>query len=270
MDGKILIGSKAASHWFPDWVDHRPIGDTDYISKKQPKARLSQNGEITEFHYSKAFDWLLENETGIASPNSLYTIKVSHSFWDVHWPKTMHDIVFFQNKGCEIIPEFFDLLYKDWLEIHDSKKRINFEMKNSEFFKSTIEREIPHDTLHEIIVYPNQPIYKSLKYDQDAARIEQELFDNLTYEDKCKVCLEETYVIALERFLIPTNFKTNSQVAFYRAAKKVIVDLNKGFVPYFFVTNWNKLSKINENDYSKAIEKAKHYLSTIKTQRDFS
>lgn len=255
---KVLIGSKAAEHWFSDW--HRKTKDTDFVCKNAPKKMERENDQVIEYHFSDAFQWLLENDGEIASPNSLYTIKVSHSFWDVHWQKTMNDISFFQEKGCEIIPEFHELLYQDWLKIHNSKERINFEKPNSEFFTKAVDRAIHHDILHEIIVSPNEPIYKCLKYDKDMAKIEEELFNKLSFEDKCKVCLEETYVIALERFLIPSNFFSSQQSAFYKAAKKVIVDLNKGFVPYFFVTNWNKLSKINKEEYQDLIEKTKDYI----------
>lgn len=256
---KILIGSEAAIHWFPDW--YRKVQDYDYISKNEKKTNKKVNDRIVEIHYSKAFDWLLENESSdIASPDALYTIKVSHSFWDIHWKKTMDDISFFQRKGCKVIPEFYELLYQDWLERHDNKERINFEKPNSGFFTSAVERKIPHDTLHEIIVSPNIPIYKKLKYDKDMAKIEESLFNNLSFEDKCKVCLEETYVISLERFLIPSNFFSNPQTSFYRAAKKVIVDLNKGFVPYFYVTNWDQLSQINKVEYLDIIDRTKKYI----------
>lgn len=255
---RVLIGSQAATHWFPDW--YRKTKDTDFVEKDAPKKLVKIDDKITEFHYSKAFDWLLNNEKDVASPDSLYTIKVSHSFWDIHWQKTMNDIAFLQKKGCKIIPEFYELLYEDWLTIHDSKARINFDKPNSVFFTKAVDRAIHHDTLHEIIVSPNEPIYKCLKYDKDMAKIEEELFNKLSYEDKCKVCLEETYVIALERFLIPSNFVASPQAAFYRAAKKVIVDLNKGFVPYFFVTNWSKLSQINREEYQDLIQKMKDYI----------
>ncbi len=257
---KILIGSLAAKHWFPDF--YRKTKDTDYILPDSKNKIQKTDTDIVEFHYSKGFDWLLENEGEIASPDALYTIKVSHSFWNVHWAKTMQDISFLQDKGCKVIPEFFDLLYKDWLEIHDSKKKINFDEANSTFFKNTIDRKIPHDRLHEIIVEPNEPAYKKLKYDQSKAKIEEDLFEKLSFDEKRNVCLEETYVIALERFLIPENFKQNSYVAFMRAAKKVIIDLNKGFVPYFFVTNWNSM-KFNSEEFNKNIEKVKKYLNVI-------
>lgn len=109
--------------------------DTDYVSKTKKRTKVSPNNEITEYHSFEAFREILENnEEGIALPSHLYTIKLSHCFWDIQWEKTMSDIKFFQdNKVLDYSPILFDELFSLWNKIHSQKA---FDTSEEEYFKS--------------------------------------------------------------------------------------------------------------------------------------
>lgn len=250
----ILYGSKAAHHWFPEF---RAGLDIDIIARPGT-TRPKLNGPV-EIHYLPAFEWLLENKehnrNGIASPEALYTIKTSHAYWRKSWQKTMNDISFFQERGVKHIPEFHDILYEAWQTLPGrSKAHMNFDVPNENFFKKTVTRHIAHDQLHELVKYDSEPKYKSIKPDMTKAAISDEMFENLSDRDKMLVALEETFVIALERRIVPKKFYTNESAIRYAydfSLYKNIVDLNKGAVPKYMVLNWNRLRNCPDEFFEK-------------------
>lgn len=249
MDREIIIGSRAARYWFKDFP--RECNDFDVIAKKPPEDRTRK----VEYHWSPAFEWLLSHERYVASPDALYTIKVSHSFWDLHWDKTMFDIQFLKSKGCKVIEDFYKLLYEDWTKIHGPKK-VNLNVSNEEFFNKYVNRAYDHDSIHKAIAYYDVPMFTKLKKDQSKAWIDRDLFEKLSYYDKIRTCREEIYVIALERDLIPSGFTVNPAIAYKRAAKSLITRMSKGWFPRFMVENWDELRKTDHHyKFKQIIEK---------------
>lgn len=194
----------------------------------------------------------------------LYTIKVSHSFFDVHWEKTMSDILWMQQHNVperqdrysriktpvmgRLREEIFQDLYAFWLQRHkNNKSKITFNKKNEDFFKNGVKYEYDHDYLHSLVKYYDTPMYTRIKHDQSLALTSKELFDNLCQEEKLNLCREEISVIALERFLIPTDFQTPLMGAWRGAAKKLITTMSKGWFPRFIVENWQHLHKPDTN-----------------------
>ena len=120
----IIIGSTAARQWIKEF---RNPGDLDIVIKEKPEPKPG-----VEYHYSPAFDYLLEQNKKYASLDELYTIKLSHSQWDFSWDKTLHDIQIFKANGARVIPEFYDALYRDWQTIH-KRKSVNLNVTNEQF-----------------------------------------------------------------------------------------------------------------------------------------
>jgi hypothetical protein len=240
-----VIGSEAAAIHFPDF---RTIKDKDAVSKTPIKG--------WETHYSPGFDYLLNQQKLIASPDELYTIKVSHAAWNIHWEKTMHDIEFFQLKGCKVIEEFYQALYKDWEIIHGAKKA-HLNVYNDDFFTCSVNRKYDHDWLHEQMMYYDTPMYFKIKTNKEKAFVEKKLFDNLSFEDKIRNVREEAFVVALERFMIPSEFMMNPSVAYRKALKALITHMTKGWWPRFIIENWYQI---------KPLEDCDKYINFIKTE----
>jgi hypothetical protein len=192
-----------------------------------------------------------------AEPDELYTIKVSHAEWDVHWEKTMHDIEFLHSKGCKVIEPFYQALYKDWERIH-GKKKVNLNKTNEKFFTRTVVRHYDHDFLHAQMAYYDEPMYQKMKFDRSLAKVEKVLFNKFSESDKLRAVREETCVIALERYVITSKFKINPYIAYRRALKDLIIHLTKGWFARYMIEHHGELKKFEDIErYKQFIEKEK-------------
>lgn len=234
---RCLIGSRAAKHWFPDF---REPQDIDYlISPDEPRrgdCHIAEDGLEAFLRY------------GIAPPEMLYTLKVSHSFWDRHWHKTMYDIKFFQDKGVRFDEALFKELYKFWVKRH-GKKRAYLNVDNEKFFTSSVPREFVHDSIHKAVMYYDEPMYMKVKKDQSKALISMKMFEALSHEDKCRLAREEIYVTSLERFLIPSKFEMDRLTAYRKTCKLLITNMSRGTFPLFIVLNWKELGIPDDHDW---------------------
>jgi hypothetical protein len=247
----VFIGSYALRKYY----EYRSNADVDVVCvdiKNPPKVYIlptSHNVDKVKFEYhnDKALLWLLENcNTHFPTPDMLYTIKVSHSFWDIHWDKTMHDIKFMQKQKCKLIPEFFDILYSSWSEKYKVKK-VNLNVNNDDFFNEYIDREFNHDFLHNALAYEDEPMFNKIKKDISKAFISRKMFFDLSYERQINTCREEIQVIALERELIPVNFKKPLRTAYRRSLKALITHMTTGWFAKYLVENYNILSEIDRD-----------------------
>lgn len=256
---KTLIGSRALRYHFPD---SREPNDWDYITN-EPLVSVTHGDLRVEYHNTghPGHQWILE-QGPIASPQILLTIKMSHAFWDVHWAKTMNDIKFLQHKGVKYIPELFELLHDLWTQLHGTKKA-KLTMSNEDFFVDNVSRIYVHDELHKAVAYYDKPLYTRIKVDQDKAHCSYELFKRLNYADQLKLCREEIYVTALERFLIPTKFGEGKYSSYIFACKKLLTSMSKGWFPKFIVENWLQLYKPDDHPFIKLFKEKESTLCKI-------
>lgn len=236
-----IIGSVATKYHFGDF-SRDPV-DLDIISEDGISG--------TDYHYHPAFESVLKKvgRTHIVDANTLYTIKVSHSFWDIAWGKTMHDIIFFQQKECELDTELYSKLYKAWEEVH-GKKKANLNVMAEDFFQATVKRLYEHDSIHASIAYYDKPMYFRILKDGADVMVDRSKWEVLSYEDKLKTVREEVYATALERLMIPSDYKYSPRGAYAWALKKTIISFSKGWFPLFIVDNFSVLSK-PDIDYVK-------------------
>lgn len=239
----IIIGSTAMNYWFDDF-DRQP-NDLDYVVAQAATKVVRTENLITEYHTDPGLQWLLLQNLphGYATPDMLYTIKISHVYWDVNWNKTIHDIMFLQSKNCKIIEEFYQILYSNWEIKHGNKNHITLQTTNQEFFNQYVDRKYDHDWIHEVMAYYDEPMHRKLKKNANMAMISKEMFFNLSYEDQLKTCREEIQVIALERELIPRNFKIPTQAAYVNALKALITHMTKGWFARFMAEHLSDLYK---------------------------
>ena len=129
----------------------------------------------------------------------------------------MFDLMFLKKKGAYVQNEIlFNSLYQEW-EVKHGAKKANFDQENEDFFKDTVKRVYEHDSIHKVIAFYDEPMFNKIKVDKNKAAVEKDLvFDRLGHTDKLKVCWEEIYAVALERFLIPQNFHLHPKTARHR------------------------------------------------------
>lgn len=236
----ILIGSRAIKEYFPEFREPK---DWDFFSP------VKETG-------SESFwdDRLLQWPWGtIATVNELYTIKVSHSFWDINWQKHTWDMAFLKRNGAEFIPELYKILYPIWEDKH-GKKSANLNVKAEDFFNKQVERVFDHDSIHRSIAYYDRPLYERILRDGQEVAVDRNKFEALSYEDKLKLVREEVYATAIERQVIPSGYGCSPRGAYAWALKKTVTSFSKGFFPLFISLNFEELRAPDVNYVKKHLD----------------
>jgi hypothetical protein len=125
-----------------------------------------------------------------------------------------------------------------------------------DFFTDGVKYKYDHDWLHELVAYPNPPVYtKCLRPGADVM-ISKKSFDKLTNDDKIRMFREEITVIAIERWLVQDGNKLSWLRAYQYALKKTITNLTKNWANDFLIMNLKEFCK---PDY----QYFKHALATL-------
>lgn len=233
---RVLVGSQAMRQHFSDF---RKPHDTDYFSD----AKI--DGAETFYHpYLEGWDW-----GPVATPDELYTIKVSHAFWPNRWAKHIQDIAWMQRNGCKRIPELHDLLYLIWTE-HYGKKRARLAPGTTpeEFFTATVDRKYDHDSVHASVAYYDKPLFNRILADGESVAVDQSKFEAMDHLDRLRLAREEVYATALERIIIPSDYSESPLRAYRWALEKTVTSFSKGWFPLFMVENAQHLLR-PEVDY---------------------
>lgn len=81
----------------------------------------------------------------------------------------------------------------------------------------------------------------------------------LSHEDQIRLAKEEIFVTAIERFLVPSDFKFSAHRAYWLSLKKFICTMSSGKMTRFLIDNFSKLAK-NNDDYVAKFKQNKHKL----------
>lgn len=215
-----LFGSKLIKKYFSDF---REPNDIDWVTNK--KSELKKSTPQEEYYY------IPNSPDREMTPDELYTIKVSHAIYDIHWRKTMSDIRFLQMKGCKVIPGMLKGLREYWVEVHGEQHRTDFEVEPSDFFEDRVQRKINHDDLHKML-NPN-PTYQKMIV--DGVTPDPNKFNQLSEQDKKELMYEEAFVLAVERFSNNPN-----KLAYNKAQQSLVTRLHPVWLADFVIENWSK------------------------------
>jgi len=232
----ILTGSKATKHWFPDFP--REPKDTDYVFEdnkkgfelKKDEGKIEYLWNPILFKYNYGFP--------ICIPNNLYTMKMSHLFWDVNWEKHEWDATWLREKGCVLIRPLFDELYKFFNVLHGENKRSDLKMSSADFFDNALKCEYSHDWLHTLI--NPFPTYEKVLIGE--VEVGEEKFNLLTEEEKEALVREEVYVMAFERWP-----NIDYRHAYGRMLKKFILSHAPIWEAIWILENYKKLCRAEYN-----------------------
>ena len=209
----MIIGSNCIKYHFSDFP--REPKDVDIVvlnSKEQSvlKSAYSNSNIKTEILLNPVLiNWFKNKRCvpHICYINELYTLKISHCFWDLKnnsWDKHIWDIQWLKEKGCKFIPELFYQLYDYWQTIHGKNKRSNLELSSKDFFTNAVNYPVDHDFLHELLIthpyFNNQekPTYPKILKDGAEVDVCMDKFKNLTELEKFNVVFEEVGIMMLE------------------------------------------------------------------------
>lgn len=226
---KILIGSGAMIHHFPDYF--RKQNDTDYAIKEGSNKR--ENG--VEFLLNPV---LFKYETNpIISPENLLTLKVSHLFWDINWEKHIFDALFLFEKGYEINKPFFKEMREYWEQNNPKVRRSNLNMNKEEFFSNAVNSDTnEHDMLHYILA--DVPAFTKILKDGCEVEVDEDKWNNLSELEKDEVVFEETSVMAWERYK-----NTPYKIAYLKQIKANIIKHFPEFIAIHAIRKYKELRK---------------------------
>jgi len=191
---------------------------------------------------------MIPQQDGYATPDAVYTLKMSHAAWDIHWEKTAKDICFLSN-FCTLIPDLYWAFHNYWKTVHGGKDFLSLKKNKDEFFTDNVTYYYDHDWLHEVVARPLVPAYKSALADSEDVMIDKVKFFNLPKNEQLRMFREEIKVIALERWCIPSGFKIHPYTAYYYSVKKTITNLTKNWATLFILENLKEIFKLKDNDW---------------------
>lgn len=291
-----LIGSRAAKHWDhnfrspKDWDFIVTFKESNEIIKNLGKRienlHISQNGdkikiklidktcielEILNFIES---DKILLNEqfahistllggASVLTPEYLFVLKKSHIYWNVNWNKNIEDYLFMKNNWKMFFEEKHHEFYKRRFYEHKIKfgnSKIDLNMSNDNFFDKSekqVKRDYPHDHLHELVKYYDEPLYKKIKQDQNKALVSKKMWNELNDEQKVQLAKEEAMVIAIERYLL--KGEKDEQKAYEQAIARLATSMTKGWFQDFIIDNYLEIKLLDQPilKITKALKKKK-------------
>jgi tetratricopeptide (TPR) repeat protein len=189
---------------------------------------------------------VLETPVKVPSLQALYFIKRAHANVPVHYDKTIRDIIQLKpmlGTISEAEPQFYLERKKECQSRYAlHRQRFSLAIRNEDFFDlSDHVRQYVHDDLHEAVAHEiNQPLYKRCKRDLSLAKIDVDLFEAMTLEDRLRMVQEEFMVIGVERFYLQDKSLTALQV-YRRGMHKTIRDLFVGYFQDFCIDHIDRL-----------------------------
>jgi hypothetical protein len=243
-----LIGSTAAKRHFPDFREPK---DTDWQSDRplgEKQKALLVGADVFIDERLAGWEW-----GTLASPEELYTMKVSHAFWEIgpnvpartsNWNKHMSDVIFFQRKGVEFIRPLYDVLFPIWKDIHGKKKTSLAQGAGTFFGNDAVKRIYDHDSIHASVAYNDHPLYEDILVPGEEVMVDStKFFSGMPYETQLQLVREEVYATALERILIPKNYQHSPSAAYAWALRRTITSLFKGEWALWAVLNYDTLAR---------------------------
>lgn len=243
----IIIGSTAIKYWIPTF---REPSDLDIMWIKPIN---NADTSIVPDDILK----LIPTSHSYATLDAIYTIKCSHLGWDIKWQKHKSDVLFLKKYGCKLLQPLYDALVAHWKVEHLNKPYLSLYKTKDKFFDDYVVHEYDHDYLHELIAYPNRPLYESCLQDGQQVALDHNKFLLLDKEKQIRMFMEEICVISLERWFLNPKCKLNLVQCYHLALHKTVTALTKNWACDFIIHNIELLIKPDKAIYN-------HVLNTLK------
>ncbi len=185
-----------------------------------------------------------------ASLNTLLLLKLSHRYRknSPHFLKTMKDIKVLRSLGATI-EGMEDLLKRREEETYtyahpklDQVKSTFFSMEDS-FYK------YEHDDIHQAVKVGDKPAYQYFGTEGQEVKSSKRKFDKCDLRTQLLAGLEESYVLAIERSLVPHPGVLTLRQAFDKALMKVCTSITSGWFREFCWEHYDEISELYEDNY---------------------
>lgn len=240
----LITGSTAARLSFRDFPRDPADVDCFAVSTIAPDFVAGwRRGGGDLFSHPRLDGWLEERccgKTAYATPDELYTIKVSHSHWELDngsWRKHMADIVWLQDRGAQLDGDLYLRLLEVWTEVHGAKK-MSMKKQKGAFFADAVVRIYDHDSIHDTVAYGERALYESFLKRGESVDMDMERVRAAPFDVQVMLFREEVYATALERLLIPRDYRFSPGHAYLWALRRTITSLTKGWSSRFMIENY--------------------------------
>lgn len=193
-------------------------------------------------------DWLAVH------PSVVLALKLSHKYKknSRHFTKTMRDIQQLQALGFKVPKVLSDWLKrrKKWTYNYKHPK-LEGNTKKDFFNDDGIKYVYDHDSIHVAVKHLPQPAYRYFQPDGEEVHTSKEDFFAQPTQVQLLAVLEESYVLSLERAIVPFNLKTVEQrkKAFDTALEKVCTSITSGWFRKFAWDNFDLVNSMYDQEY---------------------
>ena len=283
----LIVGSKALKFHFPNFK--REVKDIDIIGYSDDVNTLCNLLCPTEVKKGKNTVLLknITNKTGLfdtdnvevlladnsislrkymqydsvslfASPEVLFSLKKSHIHFPIKFEKHIGDYSFLYGhfKGIDYLDDLTKINFKETEERLGKLKTPSLNKSVDKFFGQSTEfvkSYFVHDDIHKVMAHYEKPLYEKMVVEKTSALCDKKLWTIFPYEHKCQCVLEEAYVIALERKIIPMLFGGGrgytSDEAFDWALMRICTTLCSGWFREFATNNYFIIKKLYNKNY---------------------
>jgi hypothetical protein len=245
----MLIGSAAHQYW----AGIEPsCTDFDIIGEKAPTSTMVRidlqsisdlnNAEFVEMYSTRVAVPVGDSMVYLCSPRGLAILKRSHCHRIHKHDRNMYQLhkeLGWSKIRATLSPVEARLLKDRQRMTKTEYKSPSLQKSNEDFFDDYVTKHFDHDWIHEQVAYFDEPLYKGLKRDTTIARCEKDLWDAMHFDCKVKCILEECYVIALERYIVPSALAGERvmplKIAAIKGVKKVCTTLCSGWFRDFAI-----------------------------------
>jgi galactose-1-phosphate uridylyltransferase len=193
-----------------------------------------------------------------ASPEVLFSLKRSHINFPIRFNKHIEDYTLLYNHfdGIDYLDDITKINFKETEDRLGKLKTPSLNKSVEEFFGQSngyVKSYFVHDDIHKAMAHYHKPLYEMMQVDKNLAKCEKDMWNLFTFEDKCKCVLEEAYVIALERRIIPMIFGGGkgytSEEALDWALMRICTTLCSGWFRKFATNNYYGIKKLVNKNY---------------------
>lgn len=214
--------------------------------------RTDTNGLNKSLHDLMIVDSRVYSDGMHAPLEWLYFLKMSHRFKkdSIHFMKTMLDIKLMKPLISSDLTKGYAILFTEREKVTYLNKLPNLNQKSETFFREEDSfYEYDHDTIHEAVKVGSSPAYTQYLKDGSEVMCSEEKWNGCSRETKLLGVLEETYVLTLERALIPHNFKPNPKKMFDKSLEKVCTNVTGGWFREFAYNNYFQVQRLYNPDF---------------------
>jgi len=197
------------------------------------------------------------SEIPIATKPILLSIKKSHVNFPIHFYKTIVDYnMLLSECGDDIYPEITKKRFKETEDRLGKLKTPKLNKSSKMFFEQShdfFKTYFIHDHIHKVMAHLDKPLYEYMQESSTSANCSKKMWDDFSDDWKDKCVLEEAYVIALERKLIPSIFGGGKYYSPDEAIKwslmRISTTLCSGWFRQWACDNWIRINSKIDKDY---------------------